>query len=171
MGDAARIRWSVPSPVGHGLGGIAAGWLVSPRHDRAAAWTLAVLGAAADLDLLARDHRGPAHSLGAAFIAGLAAWLATRRWRWGVAAGLAWASHVLLDWVGEDTWPPIGIPALWPFSHGYFQSPFVVFPSVSRQYWRQWEFVYLNARAVIVELIVLVPIVLVVRRVSARARR
>jgi membrane-bound metal-dependent hydrolase YbcI (DUF457 family) len=161
----------VPSPVGHGLGGIAAGWLVSPRHDRAAAWTLAALGAAADLDLIVRDHRGAAHSLGAAFLTGVIVWLVTRRWRWGAAAGLAWAAHVLLDWVGEDTWPPIGIPALWPFSHGYFQSSIVIFPSVSRQYWRHWEFVYFNARALVVELIVLVPIVLLILKLRPIRQR
>ena len=33
-----------------------------------------------------------------------------------VAAALAYGSHLLLDWLGDDTTPPIGIMALWPFS-------------------------------------------------------
>jgi membrane-bound metal-dependent hydrolase YbcI (DUF457 family) len=164
----------MPSPIGHALGGIAAGWAAAPRHDRIAAWTLAAIGAAADLDLLFHAHRGPSHSLGAAAIVGVVVWCACavtplRRnaRRWAIAAAAAWASHVLLDWVGEDTWPPIGIPALWPFSRAYYQSPIVIFPSVSRQYWRHWDFVAFNLKALAVELVVLLPIVWIV----VRARR
>ncbi|HEX9366798.1 MAG TPA: metal-dependent hydrolase [Vicinamibacterales bacterium] len=161
----------MPSPVGHALGGIAAGWIVSPRHDRTAVWTLAALGAAADLDLLIGAHRGPSHSLGASLIVAVIVWASTRSWRWGAAAALAWASHVLLDWLGEDTWAPIGIPALWPFSRAYYQSPLVIFPSVSRQYWRHWELVYFNAKALAVELIVLLPLVAGVVRLASRRVR
>src|SRR5262249_30594784 len=134
------------------------------RHDRVAAWTLAAIGVAADLDLLFRAHRGASHSLGAAFIAGVLVWLVVRRdrLRWALAAAAAWASHVLLGWGGEGTVPPIGIPALWPFSHAYYQSAIVIFPSVSRQYWRHWDFVYFNLKALAVELVVLLPITLVV---------
>jgi membrane-bound metal-dependent hydrolase YbcI (DUF457 family) len=116
------------------------------------------LGAAPDLDLFLGNHRGWSHSIGAALMAGLVSWLVTRRPRWGAAAGLAWASHVLLDWMGEDTWPPIGIQALWPFSRGWYQAPFVIFPSVSRQYWRD-DFWTLNLKAAAVELAVLLPVV------------
>jgi membrane-bound metal-dependent hydrolase YbcI (DUF457 family) len=156
----------VPSPIGHALGGIAAGWTIAPRHDRVAAWTLAAIGVAADLDLLFHNHRGSSHSLGAAFIAGATVWVFVRRdrLRWALSAAAAWASHVLLDWMGEDTWPPIGIPALWPFSRAYYQSPIVIFPSVSRQYWRHWDFVYFNVKALAVELVVLLPIALIVVR-------
>lgn len=151
----------MPSPIGHALGGIAAGWGLAPRRDRAAMWALAALGVMPDLDLLVRDHRGPAHSIGFAAIVGAVTWLATRRWRWGAAASLAWASHVLLDWMGEDTWPPIGIQALWPVSHAWYQAPFVLFPSVSRQYWRD-DFWYFNLKAIGVELAVLLPVTAVV---------
>jgi len=162
----------MPSPVGHALGGIAAGWTVAPHHGRAAIWTLALAGAAADLDLLVHAHRGPSHSIGAALIAALVVSLATRRWRWGAAAGLAWASHVFLDWLGADTWPPIGIPALWPFSEAYFQSPIVIFPGVSRDYWHVRDFIAVNAKAVCVEVILLLPVAwLVVRATASRARR
>jgi len=160
----------MPSPVGHALGGIASGWLAAPRHDRAAMWTLAAAGAAADLDLLVHAHRGASHSLGAALIVGLVFGIVTRSPRGSVAVFLAYASHVLLDWVGEETWPPIGIQALWPFSRGYFQSPLVIFPSVSRQYWLGWRFVYFNVKALAVELIVLLPIALLVVRMK-RTRR
>ena len=175
----------MPSPVGHALGGIAAGWTLAPRHDRVAASALAAIGAAADLDLLFHRHRGPSHSIGAAFIVGVVVWsaFAAARFRrarsaaarprrdrlgWALAAAAAWASHVLLDWLGEDTWPPIGIPALWPFSRAYYQSPITIFPGVSRQYWPLWDFVFVNLKALAVEVVVLLPIVWIVVRAQQR---
>lgn len=156
----------VPSPVGHALAGIASGWPLVPRAVRqrapvASALIVGAIAAAPDLDLLVHDHRGPAHSVGAAVLAGVVAWLLTRRARWGIAAAVAWASHVLLDWLGTDTRPPIGIMALWPFSHGYYQSPVSIFPAVSRRYWST-EFWYGNTKAIGVELLILLPIALAV---------
>lgn len=152
----------MPSPIGHALGGIASGWPLVPHavRERAAVVSALVVGAIAaapDLDLLVNDHRGPAHSVGAAVLAAVAGWFVTRRVRWGLAAGVAWASHVLLDWLGTDTRPPIGIMALWPFSTAYYQSPISIFPAISRRYWLS-EFWYYNARAVAVEVLILLPI-------------
>ncbi len=161
----------MPSPIGHGLGGIAAGWLVAPRHDRVAGWALAAIGAAVDLDLLANDHRGPAHSIGAAMIVGFVVWLITRRWRWGAAAALAWTSHVLLDWLGEDSKPPIGIEALWPFSDGYYRASHTIFPGVARQFWRPWPFIKTNSYAAMFELILLLPIVFVILKLRSIRQR
>src|SRR5437764_2165353 len=95
----------VPSPVGHALGGIAIAWPVVPRKNRQDALILAAIAIAPDLDLLFETHRGESHSVGAAAIAGLivglfafaAAPLRRDALRWGVAAALAWGSHVLLD--------------------------------------------------------------------------
>ena len=147
----------MPSPVGHALGGIAAGVPIIGRS-RAAMWWLAVIGTAADLDLLIGAHRGISHSIGAALAAGLIAWFITRSARWGAAAAVAWGSHVLLDWLGADTWPPLGIPALWPFSSAYYQSPVSIFPSVSRQYWLGARFISFNVKALAVELVILLPL-------------
>lgn len=152
----------MPSPIGHALGGIACAWPLVPAaaRERSAAKTaliVSAIAAAPDLDLLVNDHRGPGHSLGAALIVGVAAWIVTRRIRWGTAAGAAWASHVLLDWLGTDTRPPIGIMALWPFSTAYFQAPLQIFPAISRRYWLS-EFWYYNSKAVLVEVVLLLPI-------------
>jgi inner membrane protein len=160
----------LPSPIGHGLAGMAAGWLIDPphRHDRRGAIQRASIFAAVamapDLDLLFGAHSGPTHGLGAAAIAGLVAWLCLREigWRRGgttaCAIALAYASHTLLDWLGTDWSPPIGIMALWPFSRDYYESTLHVFMAISRRYWLP-EFWTYNLRALLRELVILMPLV------------
>ena len=147
----------MPSPIGHALGGIAAGWGSAPRRDVAAAAILAAVAVAPDLDLLVHSHRGPSHSVGAALIAGAFAWIVTRRPSWALAVSLAWASHVLLDWMGNDTRPPLGVMALWPFTRDYYKASFEVFPAISRRYWLAEFWVY-NLWAVVIEVAIVGPI-------------
>jgi hypothetical protein len=66
----------MPSPIGHALGGIAAGWGRVPRRDMAGAAILAAVSLAPDLDLLPvfQTHRGPSHSIGAAALGVMALW-------------------------------------------------------------------------------------------------
>ena len=61
------------------------------------------------------------HSLGAAVLAGLAvlAWTRGRGAGWRSSC-LAWASHVLFDWLGSDDTPPLGVMALWPFTPEFY---------------------------------------------------
>ena len=151
----------MPSPLGHALGGLAAGWLVlsTTRQDRRgpdAAW-FAAAGMAADLDLLVGAHSGPTHSVGATVVIGLLTYLVSRRWRFALAAAAAYASHIVLDWLGSDAAPPVGIMALWPFSREYYESSLHLFYAISRRYW-QPDFWSLNLRAVARELIVLTPL-------------
>jgi membrane-bound metal-dependent hydrolase YbcI (DUF457 family) len=173
----------MPSPVGHAIAGVAAGWLIAPRAAgtpreqilRVAVFALA--GTIADVDLLAGTHRAPTHSLAAAVLAGIATWVwcAVRKaraplkeaglrverddrpLRLAVAITAAYATHTLLDWLGTDSWPPIGIMALWPVSHGYYESPLHVFMAISRRYWLP-DFWMLNARAIARELVILGPV-------------
>lgn len=135
----------------------------------------AAAGMAADLDLLVGAHRGPTHGIGAAVIVGVMAWVILRVARAprsaviACAVAMAYASHALLDWLGADASPPIGIMALWPFSHQYYQSPWPVFMPISRRYWLP-EFWIFNLLALGLELLILIPlatIVLMVRRKSA----
>ncbi|HTI38627.1 MAG TPA: metal-dependent hydrolase [Vicinamibacterales bacterium] len=155
----------MPSPVGHALGAIAAGVPITGRSRRAL-WVLAAMGAAADLDLLVGAHRGISHSVGVALLAGLVTFALTRSPKWAAAGAAAWGSHVLLDWLGADSWPPLGIPALWPFNGAYYRSPIAIFPSVSRQYWLGGRFIYFNVVALAVELVLLLPLAWVVVRVT-----
>ena len=122
---------------------------------------LAAVAIAPDLDLILGTHRAASHSVGAAVIAGAVTFAAARRdrLRWSGAVTLAWASHVLLDWLSNDTRPPLGIMALWPFTHQYFKAGIEIFPAVSRKYWesRFWRY---NAHALAVEVPVMGSIAL-----------
>lgn len=150
-----------------------------------------MFGAAAvapDIDLLVGAHSGPTHGLGAAVMAGAFVWIlggrfarliagdapsiearGLSRFRPALAVALAYASHTLLDWLGSDTSPPIGIMALWPFSHDYFESRLHVFMAISRRYWLP-EFWASNARALAGELAVLAPLAALVYFARCRSR-
>jgi membrane-bound metal-dependent hydrolase YbcI (DUF457 family) len=173
----------MPSPIGHGLAGLAAGWLVicrlpeSPALRLKTAATFAAVGAAADLDLLSGLHRGPTHSIGAAIIVGLAAWsiTAARKTdvRMAAAVAIAYGSHVLLDWLGSDPTPPSGVWALWPLSQEYYLAPWQVFLGTSRRF-HDHKFWLTNLRALLRELAILMPVVLLVawtRLIAARRQR
>ncbi len=150
----------MPSPVGHALGGLIAGGLLRPARAAQveggrtrASWhvlaTMALLGTLPDIDFLIGRHSRESHSIGAVVVVGLVAWLVARRRtdvgraffsghspaRWAVACALAYASHLVLDWLGSDTSPPIGIQALWPFSPAFYQSDLRVFFAVDRRFW------------------------------------
>jgi hypothetical protein len=177
----------VPSPLGHALGGFAAGWLIGPepagssvgtdtaprswwrcvvRSRRARVYVAA--GLIADLDLLVGLHSRYTHSLGAVLLA-LAVTLWWTRHRGAVALSMSLAvaasygSHVLLDWLAQDTSPPLGIMALWPFDSGFFLSPVHVFLGISRKYWlaAAWRE---NTVSVARELLILGPLAWAVGR-------
>ena len=151
----------MPSPLGHALGAVAVGWLIEGRRPtRATTCLYAAIGVAPDLDLLAGTHSTYTHSLGAvalAFAAALAL-AGTRRRRLACAVAAAWASHLLLDWLGSDTSAPIGIMALWPFTREHYQSTLYVFEAISRRYWLPEQFIWGNLRAAAREVLVLAPL-------------
>ena len=142
-----------------------------PRRAIAEAAILSAVSIAPDLDLLVHSHRGESHSIGAALAAGVLAWAITRRPRWAAAVTLAWGSHILLDWLSNDTRPPLGVMALWPFTREYYKAGIEIFPPVSRRYWESRFWLY-NLKAVAFELLILLPITtLVVRSFRGRQRR
>ena len=127
----------------------------------------AAAGMAPDLDFLFGGHRGPSHGLGTAGLVGIVALLGTRHGRLAVAVAAAYASHTLLDWLGNDVSPPIGVMALWPFSREFYQSNVQIFHAISRRYW-QPDFVMHNVRAVAWEVILLGPLAAIVGFVRRR---
>jgi inner membrane protein len=178
----------MPSPVGHVIGGLAAGWCVagSPRGDdwrRRGSREMALfgaLGALPDIDLMFGAHSGVTHSLGAAMIVGVAAWAVQHPWLlrsqaerrprigspsaalFAMACMAAYGSHVLLDWLARDTTAPIGIMALWPFSRSYYESDIHLFMAISRRYYQGWTFIRQNAFALFRELLILMPVLMLV---------
>ena len=76
---------------------------------------------------------------------------------------LAWSSHILLDWLSNDTRPPIGVMALWPFTRDYYKAAIEIFPAVSRQCCGRRFWIY-NIRAVVVECLILAPLMILAVR-------
>jgi inner membrane protein len=138
----------VPSPIGHVLAGAAvayAGDAIDRRRSPIGlVATCALLAAAADLDLLLPGyHRSFTHSFTAvAFIFIVAAVVTgevnTRhhigRWRVALVCACAYATHLLLDWLGADALPPFGIQVFWPFDTRFFMSGLHVFAETERRH-------------------------------------
>lgn len=116
----------------------------------------AIAGAAPDVDFLWGRHNQETHSLFAAVAAGLVVFAWKRNARLALAVTLAWTSHVLFDWLGSDTTPPLGVMALWPFSSEYYFSNAFFFEAISRRYWLD-NFISHNVWAVTRELLILGP--------------
>ncbi len=136
----------MPSPVGHALGAVAAGFAgadIAPssslghtRYPWHEAALFSTIGLLPDLDLLVGAHSQYTHSVGAVAVVLAVAWLATRgrSFRLALAIALAYASHPLLDWLGQDGTPPYGVMLLWPFDPGFHHSGLDLFTGISRQY-------------------------------------
>src|SRR5947207_9945889 len=130
-------RAPMPSPVGHTLAGVAVAWAADlvpgDRSWRAApptdSWyrragngvtlACALIAALPDLDLLFATHRAFTHSVGAVMFVAVGAAIVARRIRRPVArvalmCAAAYASHLVLDWLAVDLYPPPGLRALWP---------------------------------------------------------
>ena len=168
----------MPSPIGHALGGLAAGGLIVGRGSRSLLLICAAAAVLPDVDfLLPLQHRGPSHSVTAALLAFALTFIvatvgrpsADRLWI-ALAVAAAYLSHTLLDWLGEDTWSPRGIMALWPWSHTFYISGLDLFDSVNRRYWTPgfWRG---NAIAVAREILLLAPIVAGTWWLTARSRK
>jgi inner membrane protein len=121
------------------------------------------MGAAPDIDLLFGTHSTYSHSIGAVALTAIAAllWTRGRQPRLALACAAAVASHVLLDWLGSDTTPPLGVMALWPFTREFYQSRLLLFMAISRRWWLP-GFYWQNGRAVLRELVILTPLVAVI---------
>jgi hypothetical protein len=161
----------MPSPLGHGLAALTLHALSARgRHGLRDVRRAAVVVAAAvapDLDLLLKyvdgrnHHQAESHSLGSAALAGLVVWALAWWRRWpgaavlGVLAAGGWTSHVLLDYLGRDTHPPIGLMAFWPLSRDFFKFPWPIFLDLGRTL--DWETIRHNVRSVAWETALLLP--------------
>lgn len=162
----------MPSPIGHGLAGLAAGWLgARPIRPSVAALKqaalLAAVGMAPDLDLLWGRHSRETHSIGAALlVAAVAAW---RRWPVGVsdrprifaAVAAAWYIHPVLDAFSVDNAAPVGVMLWWPFSREFVHSPHAFIDPISRN-WQAADVWTHNFQAAAHEVMWLAPLALLV---------
>ena len=160
----------MPTPFAHAVGGLAAAFLTNstanrPRLTMPILATSAALAVSPDLDIIAGLHRVYTHSIAAVAVVGIVSWLVLRT-RTTEALPLAavltaaYASHAVLDLLGKDTSPPLGLTVLWPFSSHYYLTGWNVFTEVSRRYWRPDEFIFGNLRALSHEMLVLLPVLI-----------
>ena len=166
--------------MGHAFAGYAAGVLVAGLPDkrgvgvrRLAGRILLFAGLAClpDIDLLFGAHSMYTHSVGAVLLVGLAAGLIPgTSVSLMVACAAAYASHLLLDWLGQDTSAPIGIMMLWPFSDQYYSSPVSIMKPVSRRYWLPGFWMH-NLKVVLTELVFLGSIAAAAHWLRAHRRR
>jgi membrane-bound metal-dependent hydrolase YbcI (DUF457 family) len=157
--------------MGHALGGLAAAFIADSAvrcHQLSPTLLIAAaaVAVAPDLDLLIGLHRAHTHSVGAVFLVGVTSWLALRGRvtspiRAATILTAAYASHLVLDWMGKDSSSPPGLTIMWPFAETYYVSGWNLFGEVSRRYWLPEEFVLGNLRALSWELALLLPLLLV----------
>jgi inner membrane protein len=163
----------VPSPLGHALAGV----IVALSAERAptrlrieppvSTWVVVACIALAglpDADLLvAGMHRTATHSLASSVLVAIIAAGVTRRvtgrvdWRVSALCGIAWASHIALDWLGQDYATPQGVQALWPWSDEFFISDWGVFRATERRHPLSPASIRHNAITALRELLLLGP--------------
>jgi membrane-bound metal-dependent hydrolase YbcI (DUF457 family) len=155
----------MPSPIGHALTGVAVAWtggITGSRHDRRLLLACLALAAIPDLDLvLPGAHRSATHSVTAMLLVTIVAAAVTgevTRWRVALLCGLSYGSHLLLDWLSADNYPPRGIQLLWPFSRYWFISNLDLFRQTARQQFLTAPIIRQNLLAVAQELVILLPI-------------
>jgi membrane-bound metal-dependent hydrolase YbcI (DUF457 family) len=132
------------------------------------------LGAAPDLDLAFLAHRTATHSLAAVLLIGLvaaavAAFGGRPIARVALTCACAYGSHLLLDWLGEDFYPPRGIQLLWPVSHAWYISGLDLFRQTARLRIFTRGPMITNLRAIAREIAILGPILVAVWLVRVRA--
>ena len=182
----------MPSPIGHMLAGVATAWAAdlvpgdrSSKTARSeAGWyervgggltvVCAALAAAPDLDLLFGVHRTMTHSLSAVAVVALCAVAAAATTKRPVArvaltCTLAYATHIVLDLLAADPGMPRGIQLLWPFSRAWFYSGLDIFPSTERNNILSAFAITKNATALVREVAILGPILIVAWLVRVKA--
>jgi pimeloyl-ACP methyl ester carboxylesterase len=132
------------------------------------------LAAAPDLDLLFIEHRTVTHSIGAVIFVGLfaAALAANARRpiaRVALMCAAAYGSHLLLDWLGTDRYPPLGLQLLWPFSHDWYISGIDLFRQTARMRVFERGPMLTNIRAVLQEIGIVGPTVVAIYLVRVKA--
>jgi membrane-bound metal-dependent hydrolase YbcI (DUF457 family) len=83
--------------------------------------------------------------------------------------GAAYASHLLLDWLAVDRFPPSGFQLLWPFSGRWFISGWDLFPQTQRNQVLSAAGLRVNLNAFVWETAILLPILALLWSVRVKA--
>ena len=169
----------MPSPIGHSLMGYII-YRTTGKSAKVSNWPLIVVylfGAnAPDLDFvpglfvgdLGRFHQGPSHSITFTILFALVGCLFFSRPLRAFVIGFSlYLSHVLLDYLVQDSTPPLGVPLFWPLSDRYYMAPFAFFSSFDRPGILAAAaipafFTFHNFLTISIELLFLLPLLLVV---------
>lgn len=162
----------MPTPLGHALVGLTISWSTQaisrvPSRHRAGtslAFFAGVFAIAPDFDFVYPPiHRMMTHSIVAAIAATAGAAVVAHRtkqerpWVIALVCGIAYASHLALDWLGGDTKQPAGIQLLWPFSDGWFISSWHLFRPTDLGGFFGFQTMVSNLVSVLRELAILSP--------------
>jgi membrane-bound metal-dependent hydrolase YbcI (DUF457 family) len=104
------------------------------------------------------------HSFVAILLSVVAAGVIARRasltpiWQVALLCGLAYGSHPLLDWLGDDTKLPLGVQLLWPFSDTWYISQWRVFRATTLGGFFRPDTILSNIVAILQETALLAPI-------------
>ena len=167
----------MPSPIGHAVAGCAVVWAADLIDRRPSSARLALAGAVLattpDLDLLfAHFHRSATHSVVAVVLVFMIAAAVTgkvtplrasryggqSRFRIAAICAAAYATHLLLDWLGTDRFAPGGIQIWWPVGPRFYLSGWDIFDQTERLHPFAPATIDQNARAVAKEIGYLAPI-------------
>jgi len=86
-----------------------------------------------------------------------------------VLCACAYASHLLLDWLGADTLPPVGLQVFWPFVDRFFASGLDLFAQTERRHPFSGPTLVQNLWAAAQEIAILGPVVLLAWLVRVKA--
>jgi LexA-binding, inner membrane-associated putative hydrolase len=84
--------------------------------------------------------------------------VAAARYHVAIVCAAAWASHLLLDWLGADTLPPLGIQVFWPFDMRFFVSGLSLFAETERRHPFSGPTLYQNLWAAVQEIAIMAPV-------------
>ena len=128
-----------------------------------------------DLDLAIGAHRSLSHSIGAVILvtivsAAVTGWVTNLPvWRVAAMCGLAYATHLILDWLAVDMRPPFGLQAFWPFSNAWYISGVNLFPRTERRALLTLPTIRTDLIAMVWETAIMLPIVLLLWLVRVKA--
>jgi hypothetical protein len=86
-------------------------------------------------------------------------------WHVVIVCALAYASHLITDWLGQDARLPAGVQLLWPFSDAWYISPWGVFHATDIRGFFTPRTMLSNAMTIFRECILLAPVTFVAWRV------